>query len=175
MALSAGFTYSCSNAAVGGISTLYLANQSDITVTLGTSGDLGYISNLAKVASVGFFAITFEDDGCTFTETIEVTNNKVLYKPEYKIKIGNRKAATKLWMDALQGCDRYIAAHIERAAPTLTWVSGYTATQGLRLISGTSQTGGTMAEDNMIELTIGHPTGVQYPCAPLKSGVSVPT
>lgn len=161
MAITQMFTYSCSNAAVGGISKLYIGNASELTATYAS----GVVTAMAYASGKKFYEIGFEDDGCTFTEAIEVTNNKVLYKPEYKVKIGSRTATAKLWIDNLQGCDRYMLVHIERPDPTLKWITGFTPTQGLRLLSGTSQTGGTMAEDNMIELTFGHPTGVQYPCS----------
>jgi hypothetical protein len=169
MALTSGFTYSCNASAVGGVQTLYIANQSDINATVGST-----CTALTKVGSVGFFAITFEDDGCSFTEAIEVSNNRVVYKPEYKVKIGHRTAAARTFISTLTGCDRYMIGHIERAT-TEKWLTGYTSTQGMRLISGTSQTGNVMSDENMIELTFGHPTGVQYPSVVLASGVNFPT
>lgn len=162
MPITAGFTYSCSSAAVGGISSIGIANTSDITAVTYASG---VVSAITYAASKGFYSITFEDDGCTFTETIEVVNNKVFYKPEYKFKIGHRTAAAKLFIDALNGCERFMVSHVERATPSLRWISGFTSTQGLRITAGSSTTGGAVNEQNMVEITIGHPTGVQYPCS----------
>ena len=165
MPITSGFSYSCSTAAVGGISSLHIANQSDITAVI-TPAATGNPPSavLTKSGSVGFVSVTFEDDGCSFTEAVEVSNNRIVYKPEYKVKIGHRTASACGFLDALTGCDRYMIGHIERATG-LRWVTGYTSTQGMRLISAAQQTGNTIADENMIEITFGHPTGVQYPAA----------
>ena len=165
MPITSGFVYSCSTDAVGGISSLHIANQGDINANITPSGaGLPPSAVLTKQGTVGFVSITFEDDGCSFTEAVEVSNNRIVYKPEYKVKIGHRTATATGFLDALKGCDRFMIGHIERAT-NLRWVTGYTATQGMRLISATQQTGNTIADENMIEITFGHPTGVQYPAA----------
>ena len=169
--LTGGFSYSCSSAAVGGIAEFYIANQGDITVTYtaATGGNPPSVT-MVKAANpaLPFKQITFEDDGCSFTEAVEVSNNRVLYKPEYKIKLGHRAAASCGFLDALTGCDRYIIAHVERATNT-KWVTGYTATQGMRLLSAATQTGNVVSDENMVEITFGHPTGVQYAAATTSS------
>lgn len=159
MAITSGFTYSCSDSAVGGISDLWITNTADITSTTEASGEITIIT----FASGKFwYKVGFEDDGCSFTENVEVTNNRVLYKPEYKIKIGHRRTPARNFLLALKGCERLAVVHKERAT-NANWMTGYQPTQGLRHLSTTQQTGNTIADENMIEITLGHPTGVQYP------------
>lgn len=160
MAIAAGFPYTCSTAAVGGISAVYLANEADFTTVTVASG---VVTVLTFASTKHWWQVGAEDDGISFTEETVVQNGRVLYKPEYKIKLGARSATAKAFLMSLSGCERFLVAHVERTG--VTWVSGYTATQALRIIGGTSQTGNTVADENMIEITIGHPIGVQYPAA----------
>ena len=169
MPITSGFTYSCSDSAVGGISDLWIANASEMQYPTFTAG---VITTINPVSGKVFYKITFEDDGCSFTEAVEVTNNRVLYKPEYKIKIGHRTATARAFINALKGCERFVTAHKERATG-VTWMTGYELTQGLRLISAAQQTGNTIADENMIELTIGHPVGVINPAATVSASIPV--
>jgi hypothetical protein len=159
MALSAGFTYSCSDSAVGGISDLWLINNTDITSVTEVAG---VATAIGLVATKKWYKIGFEDDSCSYTEAVEVSNNRVLYKPEYKFKIGHRRTEARDFLLSLKGCERFVVAHKERAT-NLNWIVGYDSTQGIRLMSAAQQTGLTIAEENMIEITLGHPTGIQRP------------
>ena len=169
MPITSGFTYSCSDSAIGGISDLWIANASELT-SVAFTGEV--ITGINMQSNKVFYKITFEDDGCSFTEAVEVTNNRVLYKPEYKVKIGHRTAAARAFINALKGCERFVVAHKERATG-VNWMTGYLLTQGLRLVSAAQQTGNTIADENMIELTIGHPVGVQNPAATVSATIPV--
>jgi hypothetical protein len=170
MAIAAGFTYSCGNNIVGGIYALYVANESNISSAIRTAGVVTTLTNGGS-----WYQIGSEDDGITFTEEIVVENNRVLYKPEFKIKLGARSNAARLFIESLAGCERFVVAHKERngsAGALQTWVTGYTPGQALRIMGGTSTSGATIADANMAEITLGHPYGVQFPCS--TTAISIP-
>lgn len=165
MAITAGFTYSCNSKVVGGISALYITDVAGF-VAVPIVRTAGVVTTMTNAGS--WYTVGSEDDGITFTEEIVVENNRVLYKPEYKIKLGSRSNTARVFIESLAGCERFVVAHKERNGTDgalQTWVCGYTAGQGLRIMGGTGTSGGTIADANMTEITLGHPYGVQFPCS----------
>lgn len=171
MAITQGFSYSCTNNGVGGISKLYLANASSIT-------SYSYTSSSAELATLvtsdKFYLITGMDDTITFTETAEVTNNKIVYKPEIKVQFGPRsKSIADHWLQ-YKACDRFCAIMIDNSGIVAKgWATGFVPGQGLRFMAGNVQTGANVTEDSMTEFTLGHPFGMMSPTAPLISSYTI--
>lgn len=171
MAITAGFTYSCSNNAVGGNSRLYLAPHS-------TSITYTYTASSAELATLvvppAFFLITGMDDTITFNETAEVVNNKLVYKPEIKVNFGARSKAIADHLLQYLACDRFVAIMIDNSATVAKgWATGFAAGQGLRVTNINVQTGANVTDDTFVELTLGHPFGMMVPTAPLISSYTI--
>lgn len=173
MAITAGFSYSCTNNGVGGISKLYLANASSIASYTYTSGS-AELATLAMVGSEKFYLVTGMDDTITFTETAEVTNNKIVYKPEIKVQFGPRSKAIADFLNQVKACDRFCAIMVDNSAIVAKgWATGFVPGQGLRFMAGNVQTGANVTEDSMTEMTLGHPFGMMSPTAPLISSYTI--
>lgn len=171
MAITAGFTYSCSNNAVGGISALYLCDATTLTSYTYTSSS----AELATlVTSARFWLVTAMDDTVTFTETTEVVNNKLVYKPEIKCNLGVRSKSVADFLLQFQACDRFCAIMVDNSATVAKgWATGFVTGQGLRITNINVQTGANVTDDSMVELTLGHPYGMMKPTAPLISSFTI--
>lgn len=161
MALTAGLTISCATAnCVGGVKTLYLANESDIDTTVGTNGftagTTGIFTAVTMDALKVFYEFGFQDytgefrqnaapteNGCSqvITQEIEVTF------PCNTVEV--RNALEEIFSSVCCG----VVGIIELFDGTM-WTIGYLDKRHLKLLSTTGTSGKALSDSQNTVLVL---------------------